>query len=129
MKRTLLAAAVLALAAGATAAHADQFTFEYPDDGSDWYYLNATTATCDPMPDSIATPLKYAGWIHANGGQVNDFQVAPNNPAGHWVEFTTVSPSGFTHQVSMIQPYGDCQAVLSFQVANHVLPNAPGSAP
>ncbi len=129
MKRLLIGAAVLALATGATAAHADQFTFEYPDDGSAWWYINTTTATCDPMPKGISTPLEYAGWIHANNGQVNDFQVVPNNPGGHWVSFTAVLAHGFSVPVVMVQPYGDCQIVLSLQVANGILPNASSSAP
>jgi hypothetical protein len=129
LKKSLLRAAVaLTLGyAGAVAAHADQFTYEYPDDGSVWYYIDDTTATCQPLPDYISTPLKYAGWIHENNGQVNDFQVMPNNAMGHWVEFSTVSSSGFKNLVNLVQPLGDCQTVLTLQVQAGVLPNAPGN--
>lgn len=122
MKHIILAAALVLAPAGASA---DQFTFEYPDDGTPWFYINYTTATCDPMPSYGSSPLKYAEWVHANNGTIENFSVMPNDPAGHWVEFTAVSSSGHEVNLDVLQPYGNCEATLNFEIQNGVLPQAP----
>ncbi len=119
LKTTLILIAVSA------PCYADQFTLEYPDDGTSWYYINQTTGRCEQLPEYIATPIKYSNWVHANNGQISNFRVMPNNPGGHWVEFIATSSAGVNIQVDMVQPYGDCQMVLDLQVQNGIIPNAP----
>lgn len=119
----VLVAVILALAP--VAASADQMTFEYPDDGSPWFYINNVTSTCDPMPPYGSTPLQYAEWVHANEGTIENFQVMPNDVGGHWVEFTSISSSGHRVDLDVLQPYGNCEATLDFEIQGGVFPQPP----
>ena len=122
---TTVARAQTPTASAATSAAAAN---TYKDDGAPWYYLDAITSTCEPMPAYGATPDQYKTWIEANKGQITDFKVMMNDKRGNWVSFTVVSEKGVQIPVHMIQPEKFCQEVLDVQAENGMFAEAPKAA-